>query len=675
MISILSGEARQVMRAGSAIRVLDRAIGWLAVIENVADYSTNPTHHTSRSEPAMHRTHRPKSAYALALAALLAIGTLSARSADEVVERAHAAAGGARWDGVAAVTTTGTLATAGLEGRFEATEELLRGRNVTRFTLGPVRGAQGYDGSVGWSQDPGGEVAVQDGTAAQLRTRSEAWLAARGYWFPDSAPAAWGEAKRRTSDGTEYAVVEIVPASGAALELWFDAGTALPARAVLGRGSERLVFRYEDWRPIEGRMVPFRQISEREQDGSDRSVIEVTSVRFESRVDAALFAPPSVVPATEIASDDGVARVPVRLVNNHLLAEVSIDGHAATVIVDTGGANVLTPAAAQRIGLNAQGQLTGRGVGTNTVDVALAPARELRVGTMRYAKPTFYVMDLGRLDAHEGERIDGIVGYEIFQRFAVVIDYAGREVALIEPDRFVPSPAATVLPFRFNDRTPIIDGELDGLPVSISVDTGSRATFTVYGPFAREHDLAARYEAAPVSVSGWGVGGAAMGRAMLAGELRLGDQVLREIPASIFAGDRGAFARPGTGLNLGSGILRRYTVSFDYGKRRIYLEPNRHIDDAWPQDRTGLWLSQAEGALVVEAVAPESAAAAAGIVPGDRVVTIAGEAIRQRSLSDWRDWLGQQAVGTTFAIGIASANGTTERTLTLSERTAKPRRS
>jgi predicted metalloprotease with PDZ domain len=166
-----------------------------------------------------------------------------------------------------------------------------------------------------------------------------------------------------------------------------------------------------------------------------------------------------------------------------------------------------------------------------------------------------------------------------------------------------------------------------------------------------------------------------MGRAMLAGELRLGDQVLREIPASIFAGDRGAFARPGTGLNLGSGILRRYTVSFDYGKRRIYLEPNRHIDDAWPQDRTGLWLSQAEGALVVEAVAPESAAAAAGIVPGDRVVTIAGEAIRQRSLSDWRDWLGQQAVGTSFAIGIASANGTTERTLTLSERTAKPRRS
>jgi hypothetical protein len=585
--------------------------------------------------------------------ALVAALTARAGAGEDLALRSRAAAGGDGWLAVVAVASSGTVATGGLDGRLESLERLADGHSVARFDLGPVRAAQGFDGRAAWSQDPGGEVAAQDSPDAVAQARSEAWIAARGYWFPDRLGARWGVPRRVEREGRALLEVAVQPEGGLPVQLAYDAVTGLPARAQLGSGQGRLGLAWSDWREVEGLRQPFHVVSERGAEVAERTVVVLERVTTVGAAEDAAFAPPAMAARASLAGPEGTGRIRVRVVNNHLLARADIDGHAATVIVDTGGANVLTPEAARRFGLAAAGKLAGRGVGSARVDVALAPARRLRLGDLDYRDPTFYVMDLGRLAEFEGEPIDGIVGHEMFRRFAVTIDYGQGELRLSTPERFVAPAGATRLALRFSDRTPLIEGELDGLPVTISVDTGSRSTFTVHGPFAREHALAERYRAAPASVSGWGVGGAALGREIVAGRLRLGNLELREVPGQLFAGERGAFMEPGIGLNLGGGVLRRFVVAFDYAGGAMYLRPTDATAQRFARDRTGLWLGWKDGALEVAAVADGSAAATAGFVPGDRIVAVDGEPAAARSLSDWRELLAARPEGTHVALTVA----------------------
>ena len=294
------------------------------------------------------------------------------------------------------------------------------------------------------------------------------------------------------------------------------------------------------------------------------------------------FAMPEMTATARINDASGITRIPFDLVNNHIYADGTIDGKKARFLVDTGGSNVLTPAAAAKFGIKGEGDLPGRGVGDEAVKAQLAHVGEVTLGGASLAKPVFVILDLGPLTSVEGVDFDGLVGYEMFRRFGVTIDYAGHTLTLAEPAKFTPPAGASVVPFELSDTTPLVAGTLDGAPVRMSVDTGSRASLSMHSPFVREHGLVAQYNAAPEAVVGWGVGGPSRGRPAHFGTLKLGDREINGVVGDLYTGDKGAFANPDMSGNLGGGVLRRFTVAFDYGAKRMYLAPN--ADFAKPDD-------------------------------------------------------------------------------------------
>ncbi|WP_114693274.1 aspartyl protease family protein [Mizugakiibacter sediminis] len=608
-----------------------------------------------------------------AAAALLLAAAACAEDAGALLARYKAASGGARWDAVQAIASRGTLRAGGLSGPIATLEDLRGGRHASRYTLGRLEGADGYDGRTAWEQDPGGEVARLDGAEAMARARTEAWLTARAYWYPQRGAARYGAVTTREADGRRYAVVEATPEGGAAVALWFDAASGLLARTTQKVGQNVLTVRYEDWRAVDGVRLPFRSVSDR---GDPRSRVEValTQARLDPALHEADFAMPQA-PASRarIANAAAVTRVPFELVNNHIYVRAEVDGKPVRLLVDTGGFNLLTPAAAKRLGLAAEGKLLAQGVGEKGGDVALAPARSLRVGDAVLERPVMYVIDLGALGAVEGLDFDGLVGFEMFSRFGVRIDYAQRELVLSEPAKFAPPAGARAIPFTLEERIPVIAGTLDGTPLRISVDTGSRASLTFHGPFARAHGLAERYGAAPESVVGWGVGGPSYGRPLRLGTLDLGGIDVPGIAADIFTGTKGSFANPDLDANLGGGVLKRFTVAFDYAQRRMYLAPNADFARPDLYDRSGLWLLGDGAALRVGAVAPQSAAARAGLRADDRLLAIDGVAVATRTLAAWRQRLRELPAGTRLAVRYARDGRAAELTLTLADQIPPPR--
>ncbi|MEO5625866.1 MAG: aspartyl protease family protein [Dokdonella sp.] len=606
----------------------------------------------------------------------LALGGAGGAQADEAANlfaHSKAASGGVHWDALKSMQEHGTLTAGGLSGTFEATQDLASGRSSDHYKLGPVEGADGYDGKVAWQRDPGGEVAALDAPEAVQRARSQAWLDARGYWYPQRIAATYGKVESREFEHQQYDTVVVTPAGGDAVTLWFETATHLLARTVQKQGADTATTVFDDWREVDGLRLPFHSSSDLTDaagrtDARNRSEVRLERVVLNPAIANADFAMPAMAATAHIETGGGITRVPFELFSNHIYVDGSLDGKPARFLVDTGGANLLTPASARKFGLASEGKLAGRGVGDEVVDVSFAHAKEVRIGGAVLEKPVFAVMDLGKLSAVEGVASDGLVGYEMFRRFGVRIDYAKHELVLAEQAKFSPPQGATVIPFDLADRIPIVQGTLDGVPVRLSVDTGSRVSLTLHSPFAREHALVAKYQAAPESVIGWGVGGPSRGRPARLGTLNLGDIAISGIAGDIYTGDKGAFASPDISGNLGGGVLKRFTVAFDYVAKRMYLAPNAQFGVPDEFDRSGLWVLGEGEALKVADVAKDSAAARAGLHADDRITTIGGEKVAAHTLPEWRQRLREWPAGTRLPLRYMRADKQGEVELVLADR-------
>lgn len=609
----------------------------------------------------------------LLLCLLLLSGPVHGEDSAPVLARAKLESGGARWDATRSWRGDGSFAAGGLDGRFHMTVDLETGRSADAYTFGSVSGADGYDGKQAWGRDPGGEVAALDAPEAVRRARSQAWLDARGYWFPQRIAATIGGSEQRQDLGAGHAVVTATPKDGDPVVLWFSNDSGLLARVDQRQGQDTATTRFDDYRDVGGVRLPFHLVTDMTDAAGRTDPRRRTEVRFEkiiTNVEVADtdFAMPAMAATAHIEDPSGVATVPFQLVNNHIYVDGRINGKPARLVVDTGGFNMLTPAGARKLGVAGEGKLSAAGTGENRTDLEVGHAQSVSVGAVTLDGPVFYIADLGRLAAVEGVEFDGLVGYELFRRFGVQIDYAHSRLTIAEPARFVAPPDATQLPFELDDHQPIVAGTLDGLPIRISIDTGSRSSLTLHSPFVRNNGLLARYGATVEGVTGWGVGGAQRGYPARLGSLQLGDLRIDGIAADLFAGDKGSFANPDIGGNMGGGVLRRFTVAFDYVNRRMYLKPNAQFAEFDHFDRSGLWLLGDGDALNVADVAAGSAGELAGLRAGDRITTIGGKAVPTHPLPYWRRFLAESAAGTALAVGFTRDGAHQDTRLVLADR-------
>jgi hypothetical protein len=603
----------------------------------------------------------------LSIGLLLGPAAVAQQGASAWPERVRSAGAVDAWSAIGALRASGTLAVGGLEGEFHSLENARDGRSSSRYTLGPIEGGQGYDGAVAWSRT-GAETIVADGEEARKNAVTSAWLAHRGYL--DDAGVEYGAPRSERADGIEYAVLDATPSGGATVELWFDARSALLARSVLQVAQDRQVTRYEDYRSVADVPLPFRIVS----DGNDprnRTVVQFASIEAVATPDDIAFARPTAA-AEDFAFTDGGHRatLPFDLLNNHIYVDGRIDGKPVRLLFDTGGLNLLTPQAVARLGLTSEGRMAARGVGEQQVDVGFARAGQMELGALRLDAPLFYVMDLGDLPKVEGFAFDGLIGYEIFHRLAVQIDYAGERLTFTHPDHYRAPVTGSTLDFTLDGRIPVVQGEIAGIPSRFSIDTGSRSSLSLHSPFVREHGLLQRFGACFDAVVGWGVGGESRGSPARIDIVKLGDVAVGDVLADLTTGDKGAFANPDISANVGSGLLRRFVVDFDYRARRIHLAPGRDHGRRDDHDRAGMWLLLDGEALQVTAITEGGAAQRAGVQVGDRIVAVDGDAVRSRSLMQWRSLLRETDVGTRLVLRIERGGRQLDAPMTLIDRLA-----
>jgi hypothetical protein len=358
--------------------------------------------------------------------------------------------------------------------------------------------------------------------------------------------------------------------------------------------------------------------------------------------------------------------IPFEFLNNHIYVNVELNGKGPFLLLcDTGGANVITPTIAERLGVEPEGAFEARGAGEGTEKVSMVKVDSLTVGGVTMRNQLFIVFPLESFDAIEGVPQSGLIGYEVFKRFVVKIDYDRKLLTLTLPEAFRYEGSGTVVPFVFDGRTPQVEGSVDGIPGSFHIDTGSRSTLTLMGPFVEKHNLIERYSPEVQGVTGWGVGGPVRSHVTRAGVLELGGIEFTNPVTQLSLQTGGAFTNTYVAGNVGAGLLKQFNIIFDYTNQQMIFEPNSRRSVPEPYDRSGMWINAAGDAFEIIDVVENGPAAGAGLRAGDLIVSIDGVPAAGLSLPELRSRFTTDRAGTKLRLEIRRGDETENRTVTL----------
>ena len=580
--------------------------------------------------------------------------------AELILAAAKSASGGAAWDALTSQHSKVTIHTGGFSGTAERWSDITTGRSVIRFAVGPISGASGFDGKVAWSQDETGKSQVETNATGRELAVNAAYRDRLAFWYRDRAPAVIAYKERTEAEGATFEVIRITPEGGRPFELWINAETKLIERLVEREESATRTETYMDLRPVQGVQIPFRVHASRGDPRFDETVV-VESMNFNAPLTGVQFAQPAP-PKPDFAFPAGKAQVdvPFEVHNGHLFVRVRINGKGPfRMLFDSGSLNVLMPRTATQLGLKNEGT---QGADGEVPKIGLVRVDRLEVGGVALERQSFATIDLTELMRRvDGlDDVAGVVGYELFKRFPIRLDFVQSRATIHDPASFKYEGTGTPVPITFRGTAPKVAGTVDGVAGAFAIDTGSRGSLALTTPFADANGLVAKLGAKTEAIVGAGIGGPVRASLARANELQFGGIAIRNPVTTLVRDGQGALGDPNLAGVIGFGILRQFNVTFDYPRSVIHFEKNGAFGtDTF--DRAGLWLERgAKGIEVVDAVAG-GPAAAAGIRAGDVIVAVNGKAWSSTSLAAIRNEL-KSAPGTKVRLKLGSGG---EKVVTL----------
>ncbi len=581
--------------------------------------------------------------------------TALAASPDEILSANRAATGADAARGKAALVLQFDYAGNGLTGTASGTSDLADGRFEQHFAIGPIKGANGYDGAHVWTKDNSGIVTVQEAGDSVPLAINNAYRNANLWWLPDHGGATIVEDPQKTDGGVTYDVLTVTPKGGKPFDAWFDAKTHLLHRVDEAQANVMTVSTFTNYRAFDGVQEPVDTVISTGDVKYDQHMT-LTKAQFLATSDPALYGPPKSAAADfAIAGGAHAVTLPFDLIANHIHAQVKINGTGPyEFIFDTGGVNIVTPELAKALGLKIEGHAEGRGAGEGTVDMSLTHVDKLDIGGATVDNQLFIAFDLDAMYAANGTHMPGMIGYEVFRRFVTTVDYGAKTITLTDPKFFDSKTAGTAIRIAFNGNAAIAEGSYDGIAGKFQIDTGARSALTLDAPFVAANHIGDGATKTVEAVDGWGVGGPSRSRVLRGGVLKIGPSIAVENPVVGMGTDKaGAFADPTIAGNIGGGILKRFVVTFDYANNTMYLKPAAGpIADLDTYDRFGAWFNIDAGGYKVIDLTKGGPADAAGLKVGDVIAAIDGKPVQPAALPDIRQRFRDDAAGTAVTLTV-----------------------
>jgi hypothetical protein len=256
-------------------------------------------------------------------------------------------------------------------------------------------------------------------------------------------------------------------------------------------------------------------------------------------------------------------------------------------------------------------------------NVSFLKNRELHFPNLVIDSLNFHVNDYSLLTSVYGEKIDGIIGYSVFSRYIIKINYDSSHIEFWTKGSmkyprggYLLKPYIASLPVqtaRVKDAVTIDSRFL--------IDMGAGLNLMLTTDFIKDSMLMHRKRKYFVKEAE-GMGGKIDITLSVIKEVKIGPYKFRKVPVYIFDDTYNVTSYPYLGGLIGNDLLRRFNVIINYERRDFHLIPNSHFSDAFDYSYSGLELYYENGHIILGDVAKDSPAEAAGLQEGDVVIAV-----------------------------------------------------
>jgi hypothetical protein len=420
-------------------------------------------------------------------------------------------------------------------------------------------------------------------------------------------------------DGAVY-TSSLTGPDGLAISFQVDSKTfLLKGFSFVDSGGQERRYSIDEYRDVDGYRLPVRM----QVQGDNPAVFTFNLWEVNRGVDGALFNIPAK-PAPIGLPDKGAVRLPIQVYFELPLVKAWIgNSPALTFLLDLGlPYSIIDQSIATQLGLAPAGQIrrSTRYLGS---EFSLVRIPSLLLREVEFKDRVFLVTNMIPPSANVQLPIHGVIGNDLFTQDVVQLDMAAEQLRLFSPKAFSPGGDAKKIMLQYQDERLMVPASVDGVDswLELTSACGDSVMFAANSPTAQA--LAQRTTA--------GMDGVSLGlmygipeRILRIGALSLDGLVIPSPLAHLvqFPADNPLSRRPAGWL--GTGILRRFTVSLDFTQNALYLEPPANPAGPDCYNATGLYVIKNGGEVIVQQVIKGSPADKAGIMPGDKLAGIHG---------------------------------------------------
>jgi len=491
-----------------------------------------------------------------------------------------------------------------------------------------------FDGQRAWIQDNTGHVRELRGPELGAVVTS-AYLGSYSHLVPGRLPGTIEYLGEESDAQGAYHVLQIHPENGNPIKAYLDSTTYLPARYEYTLADQSWQVLLSDYREVEGLKIAHQIYRTCGDPRSDMREM-LKEIKLNPQLDPTLFQKPAETFKYRFTTSPPI-QIFLKRQGNLLYAPVFVNQQGPLdFLLDTGATGSLLDAAqAQQLGLVSQGELSSRGA-VQAIGMSLTRASSVGLPGLELEDYTLGVIDLAPLRKMKS-LVRGILGYDFFRRFVVELDYKRQKMIIYDPQSYQYEGDGQVLELVLEFKLPCvrakIEGQYEGL---FLVDTGFSDALMLARSFMEEHRLPSPHmPTVPVPV--FGIAGHLEGRAGRLNSLSLGALELLQPVVHFFPQNLPQI--PEAAGVLGSELLRRLRVIFDYPQARLILEPNEDFLQPFEHDMSGITLLSEDDVLRVEHIVAGSPGAEAGVQVGDLLLTIDGQSTAEMGLEQVEELL------------------------------------
>jgi predicted aspartyl protease len=340
-------------------------------------------------------------------------------------------------------------------------------------------------------------------------------------------------------------------------------------------------------------------------------------------------------------------KLPFKLIRNLVVIKLKINGKGPfNFILDTGvGLMIITePKLVDSINLQNKRTIKMSGLGEgDAFEAYVTPPLKVEIpGLTSYdVAAAILKTDHFNLSNFVGIPVHGLLGYEFFSNLAVKLNFTDSTVTVYK--------SRNARLFRRGEKIPIsIESHKPYLQAKVKLPNGTEQTCKLVIDLGAGHPVSLenmiKKNGLPqkfiIANLGVGLTGPIFGFLSRIDEVDLGKYKVKSVITS-FPNDYDettlkSMSVPRDG-NLGVGILKRFTVIFDYPDNVVYLKPNTYFGAPFEHDMSGIeYYAAGDGFkhLIISRVEPGSAADEVGLEKDDEITAINFKPVADMSLED-----------------------------------------